>query len=298
MNRTRIAWTDFTWTVSRGCKPVSPGCVHCYAARFATRFSGKDGLYGGLAKGGKWTGNVRLVRENLHEPLRRRIPTKIFVDSMSDLFHEMVPDEFLDDVFGAMWACLYLGPGAYPGHVFQLLTKRPKRALEYLSSDRIERWARAAGNMCEDADGIYDQTYSAASKGPHPRIWLGVTAENQAMANERIPILINIPSALHFVSVEPMLEAVNLCAVPDDKTRPAEFSAKYTPLGDLGWVICGCESGHGARPFESGWAEYLRDQCIGAGVPFFLKQARDRNGNFIEMPAIDGKVWDQIPEVK
>lgn len=240
MNKTEIPWTDFTWTVSRGCYPVSDGCANCYAAKMASRFAGPGGVYEGLAKGGKWTGRVQLCPENLDEPLKRKKPARIFVNSMSDLFHPSIPNRFLADVFAVI--------ARSPRHTFQVLTKRPDRA-----------WLTCLPEI--------------------KNMWVGVTVENQAAADERIPILLDTPAAVRFISVEPMLGPINL----------------MLELGRLDWVIVGCESGPGARYCSMAWIHDIRDQCAAAGVPVFIKQARI-NGELIKMPKIDGVVYDQFPK--
>lgn len=264
-----------SWNPVRGCSPVSPGCEHCYAARIASRFSGPGNAYDGLATtGGKWTGEINIYPQLFDRPRTWRKPRTVFVNSMSDLFHENIPFEALVPIFNTIRGT--------PRHRYIILTKRPKRMAEFFA------WYSGA-------IPIKDKLLLSFR-----HMWLGVTAENQAMADERIPILINIPATLHFVSIEPMLEAIDISYMPANQS----FDGKGGPVGSkrlihaIDWVICGCESGHGARTFNVGWAEYLRDQCIGAGVPFFFKQARGPNGEFIEMPKLDFKLWDQIPEVK
>jgi protein gp37 len=311
-----IEWTDATWNPLRGCSRVSAGCQHCYAERVASRFSGPGMPYEGLihptTRG--WNGQVRLVPEVLDQPLRWRRPRRIFVNSMSDLFHESMSDENIDQVFGVMWACLY-SRYEQPGHVFQVLTKRPARMLEYLQQDRRRQWAQAAANYGGglDPDGIYDQTLYF--EGPHPRIWLGVSVENQAAADERIPLLLKAPAAVRWLSCEPLLGPVDLepwlewpdggCELPDGRyfgcagcetegrdckcpLARGTFHIEEGPPDQEGcpewmqcerrtldWVVIGGESGAGARPMHPVWARSLRDQCAAAGVPFFFKQWGD-----------------------
>lgn len=310
MQRTNIPWATHTWNVLRGCSPISEGCANCYASNFATRFAGPGKPFEGLARGGKWTGRVRFLWDERTAPLKARYVERIFVCSVSDLFHESVTDDQLDYVFGAMWACLYIGR-RHPsvGHTFMLLTKRPQRMREYLTQNRRKEIAYCAANMCEDGDGIYDQTMF--HEGPHPRIWAGVTVENQARVDERIPLLLQTPAAVRFVSVEPQLGPVDLGCLSDGSWFDREGATLFDGLrgaawwngtGDHGlgggpkldWVICGCESGPKRRPFNEDWARSLRDQCVAADVPFFYKQTY-RNGKKIEMPELDGRVWDQMP---
>jgi protein gp37 len=303
-----------TWNPTTGCSKVSPGCKHCYAETMALRLQrmGQERYKDGFA--------VRCHPEVLAAPLRRGKPTTYFVNSMSDLFHEEIPFEFVDRVYGVMWACLYLGRDAYPGHVFQVLTKRPGRRLEYLSQDRRDRWASWAvhygGGI--DPDMIHDQV--RFYKGPHPRIWEGVSVENQATADERIPHLLQTPAAVRFLSMEPLLGEVDdifrarlcpECGCSDTERtgspdRASRFCAAcgqewfidiaYEHVPRLDWIIVGCESGPNARPMNIDWARSIRDQCQAAGVPFFLKQMHV-DGKLVKMPLLDGRTWDEMPGV-
>jgi len=198
-----------------------------------------------------------------------------------------VPDEFIDSVFGVMWACLY-GRKEQDGHIFQVLTKRADRMRDYLSTDRREAWARAAvhhgGGI--DPDGLYDQTMNFG--GPHPRIWLGVSVEDQASADTRIPLLLQTPAAVRWISAEPLLGPVDLspaylpCPNAENVTMDPETGGyeccsrcDYTGISNelgIDWVVVGGESGPKARPMHPAWARGLRDQCKAAGVPFLFKQ--------------------------
>jgi protein gp37 len=186
-------------------------------------------------------------QKTLEAPLHWKAPRMIFVNSMSDLFHPDVNTEWIDDILDVMMAC--------PQHTFQVLTKRPELMDEKLYGVTLRNGCRALGG------GDY-----------LPNLWLGVSVEDQATADARIPILLKTLAAVRFVSYEPALGPVNFCAVPDSKTRPAQFSALYSPLGDLDWVIAGGESGPGARPYHPDWFRSVRDQCLEAGVSFFFKQ--------------------------
>lgn len=269
---TKIEWTDATWNPLTGCSVKSPGCKHCYAMQLAgTRLKhheSRAGLTQDTSAGPVWTGEVRLNSQWLDQPIHWSKPRMIFVCAHSDLFHEIVSDELIDMVFGIMWACLY-GRNGKPGHIFQVLTKRAARMRDYFSTDRREAWARAAVNYGGgiDPDGIWDQVMGA--EGPHPRIWLGVSVEDQKRADERIPELLATPAAVRWVSAEPLLGPVLidtlLCEIPED-----EDGAPY--LGRVDWVVVGGESGPKARPMHLSWARDLRDQCAEAGVPFLFKQ--------------------------
>lgn len=278
---TGIEWTDRTWNPVRGCTRVSEGCRNCYAERIAARFSGAAGqpFHGfaeAAASGPRWTGRVELVASALFEPLKwRRWARKfreqhgrrprVFVNSMSDLFHEGLPDEHIDDIFEVMENA--------PEIDFQVLTKRPERMREYCS----ERHCLP------------------------PNVWLGVSVEDQKTANERIPLLLQIAAAVRFVSYEPALGPVDFTdldmwqhVIPYLQRRavsqgrsPDNYPESIwvdcltgrnvgnDNIGRIDWVIAGGESGPGARPAHPDWFRAVRDQCAEAGVPFFFKQWGD-----------------------
>jgi len=272
-----IEWTDDTWNPLRGCTRVSPGCGGpgnqggCYAEKIAARFSDPGQAYHGLAvrtsKGGRWTGKVALAEHLLTRPLKWRRPRRIFVNSMSDLFHESVPDEWIDRVFAVM--------ALAPQHEFQVLTKRAARMRRYFErydaahddncADFVANAARKAGAtlmMCRDArERVLDDW-------PLPNVWLGVSVEDQGRADERIPHLLATPAAVRFLSCEPLLGPVDLGQCLPEFERIGWI----TYLDHLDWVIAGGESGPGARPMHPDWARSLRDQCAAVGVPFFFKQ--------------------------
>jgi protein gp37 len=212
--------------------------------------------YGGgeCTSGGKWNGQIRLAPERvLMEPLHTKKPHVWAI--WNDLFHEDVPVADIIRVFDVMWHC--------PQHVFMILTKRHER-MKAVMSGAI---ANAMGPGAE----------------PAPHIWLGVTAENQEMADLRIPILLQTPAAVRFVSVEPMLGPVNI------------NMALARGIGKIDWLIIGDESGPGRRVSPPGAIKSLKDQAVAAGIHVFIKQA-DINGRLVKMPALDGRVWDQVPE--
>ena len=212
----------------------------------------------------------------LSAPLRRRKPAVIGVQFMGDLFHESITDDKIDSVFGIMWACMFTGSVdvTIPGHTFLLLTKRPQRAAEYFAKDRRQEWSYAAAAHCssETCDAIYDQTYT--HDGPHPRIWLGMSVENQKY-DDRIWQLIHVPAAKRFISYEPALGPLD--------------AKRYLMTGKVHQLICGAETGPGKRAMELDWARSARDQCQDAGVPFFFKQ--DSNGRH----ELDGRRWEEMP---
>jgi protein gp37 len=241
---TRIQWTDETWNPVRGCSIVSEGCRHCYAMRQAHRFSGAGGPYEGLTRqtpsGPKWTGKIRLVPEVLDQPLRWRKPRRVFVNSMSDLFHEEVPDEFIDKVFAVM--------ARAHEHTFQILTKRPERMRGYF--ERPLQWA-------------ISQPY------PLPNVWLGISCEDQATADERIPLLLQTPAAVRFLSCEPLLGPIDLYGYLSGNGR----CFNQVGLTDaVDWVIVGGESGPGARPIDLAWVRVIVEFCRGTRTAVFVKQ--------------------------
>lgn len=265
-DKTGIEWTDATWNPVTGCAKVSAGCKHCYAERNWGRLQHLP------AYAGRAFTNVATHADRLDQPIRWAKRRMIFVNSMSDLFHPAVPDGFIDSVFGVMWACLY-GRNEQDGHIFQVLTKRADRMRDYMRADRREAWAKAAvhhgGGI--DPDGIYDQVLSF--EGPHPRIWLGVSVEDQAAADERIPMLLQTPAAVRWISAEPLLGPVSLRL-----ERLGHWNALAIKSNQpwattrLHWVVVGGESGPKARPMHPEWARGLRDQCAAAAVPFLFKQ--------------------------
>ena len=253
MGKTSIEWTDETWNPVTGCTKVSPGCRHCYAERFSERFRGVPGHPFEMGF------DLTLRPERLAQPLGWKKPRRVFVNSMSDLFHEDVPDEFIDRVFVVM--------SLAQRHTFQVLTKRAERMREYCSSP--ETLGRIVADTAEVLDGI-DSAKVAISHHEDgfqgirwPHVWLGVSVEDQKRADERIPLLLETPAAVRFVSAEPLL-------------GPVDFGAA---MDQIDWVIVGGESGPGARPMDPEWARFLREQCHAcrlsaakACIPFFMKQ--------------------------
>ena len=263
MGATGIEWTDVTWNPVTGCRKVSPGCQHCYAETFARR---------GM---GPWKGrrfeDVRTHADRLDAPLRWRKPRRVFVNSMSDLFHEDVPDDFIDRVFAVMLLARR--------HTFQVLTKRPERMRSYVRPGARLRVTVEAGRLADDGRGSLSEPIA----WPLPNVWLGVSCEDQQRAAERIPILLDTPAAVRFVSAEPLLGPIRLdwLRVKDGNlhalrgVRTDDFTSCGVPdqrTARLGWVICGGESGPGARPCAVEWVRDIRDDCTAAGVACFVKQ--------------------------
>lgn len=249
MGDTKIEWTDKTWNPIRGCSRVSEGCRNCYAERQAARFRGEGEAYGGLvrmgADGPHWTGEVAFIERNLEDPLHWRKPCRVFVNSMSDLFHEKVQDEWLNVLFSNVMEIA-------TRHTFQILTKRPERMLKYLS------WRWGDGRI------------------PMRNIWIGVSVEDQKTADERIPLLLETPAAVRFISYEPALGPIDLDSESENGLHALGCGCnecrRHGKSRGLDWVIVGGESGPGARPMHPDWARSVRDQCQAAEVPFFFKQ--------------------------
>lgn len=280
-DRTPIEWADATWNPIRGCTRVSEGCRNCYAEVMAARFS-DPGQWGhglaqriGLPGGGidhRWTGKVALVDTALDLPLRWKKPRRIFVNSTSDLFHEAVPDDWIDQIFAVM--------ALAPQHTFQVLTKRPERAREYLAhltSKVGDLWNPLASSRLLSAGDTAVRnstvdTFQTVRGWPLPNLWLGTSVEDQATANARIPHLLATPAAIRFISAEPLLGPLDLTECPRDDALLGYAPDENGDRHKLDWVIAGGESGPGARPIHPDWARSLRDQCVAAGVPFFFKQ--------------------------
>ena len=260
-DKTAIEWTDATWNPIRGCSRVSDGCRHCYAETVANRFKGEGQPYEGLiAKGGQWNGKIVEIDDLIDQPLRWRRPRRIFVNSMSDLFHENVPDDTIDRIFAVM--------AVAERHTFQVLTKRPERMRSYLSQDRRREWADWAVNLWGgvDSDALHDAIM--ADDKVLPNVWLGVSVEHQKAADERIPHLLATPAAVRWISAEPLLGPVDLDCWPETGCSRNWLDEE----GGIDWVVVGGESGPHARPMHPEWARSLRDQCAAAGVPFLFKQ--------------------------
>ena len=270
---TNIEWTDTTWNPVRGCSKVSPGCANCYAERTAARQAHSG--YAGLVRIGegspRWTGEVRLVPEKLNEPLSWRKPRRVFVNSMSDLFHEKLLEEDIARVFDVMERAQQ--------HTFQVLTKRAAHMRDFILQDVKDH----------GADEVFSDgtTLPRTPPLPLPNVWLGVSVENQAAADERIPLLLETPAAVRFLSVEPLLGPVDLRlfspfrdAILADRLGQLAGAdpgsgfvvAKTDHLPRLDWVIVGGESGPGARPCDVAWIRSVVEQCKAARVPCFVKQ--------------------------
>jgi protein gp37 len=280
---TAIEWTDATWNPVTGCTRVSPGCAHCYIERQTPmRVAHRKFARVGNAS----TTGVQLHPERLHW---KRIPRgpRIFVCSMSDLFHEDVPDEFIAQVFEVMrW---------HTSRVFQVLTKRPERARDWFAwYEQRYQWNEAqhrriyrrnalavGGRFYEEHPDWLDQHVRERYPGtwPLPNVWVGVTIENARYAS-RADVLREIPAAVRFISAEPLLG-----------------SLAALDLAEINWLICGGESGPGYRLLHLDHARELRDTCVARGVAFFFKQhggKTPKSGGKL----LDGREWCELPLVE
>lgn len=298
----KIEWTGETWNPVIGCDKVSEGCKNCYAIKTAWIRQHNPAMaekYAGVVKktaNGQlnWTGQINTSNKALLKPLQTKKATTYFVNSMSDLFHDKIPFEFIDALFAIMALCQQ--------HTFQILTKRPKRMIEY-----FERHSEA---WLADIMASYDGSNYTLPAWPLQNVWIGVSVENQKAADERIPLLVQVPAAVRFLSCEPLLGPVDLFLLYNNKTI----------MKDLHWVICGGESGKNARPMHPKWARQLKDQCRDYNIPFFYKQ----NGEYVRVPVpvpgsktilmdgeflmkagkkkagrlLDGREWNEMPMAK
>lgn len=269
-----IAWTQKTWNPIRGCSRVSEGCRFCYAETFAARFNGPGEPYEGLvtrtSNGPRWTGVVREVPEHLHDPFKWRKPQMVFVNSMSDLFHESLSDEAILRVFDVMRQADH--------HVFQILTKRPERMRDFCQRVRFEGMRESRIWLADTADGPGYRLMGGNGCSGMPWVWLGVSVEDQAAADKRIPLLLQTPAAVRWISAEPLLGPVDLSHY-FFKDRHGNYPFPYleekhrTKWVDLlDWIVVGGESGPGSRPFNTLWAQQIIRQCREAGVAVFVKQ--------------------------
>lgn len=255
-DKTGIEWCDATWNPVTGCAKVSQGCKHCYAETVADRFwPTQYKTENGQPR--KFT-DVWTHPDRLDQPLRWTRPRRIFVNSMSDLFHEDVPTDFITEVFAVM--------ALAPRHTFQVLTKRPERMLEWMRPvGQVYRADFVRSRMARilDTTGPKMPPYV----WPLPNVWMGVSVEDQKTADERVPLLLQASAAIKFVSYEPALGPVNF--IP--KSPPA-YRAWLEPGRGIDWVIAGGESGPGARAPHPSWFTSVRDQCAKTGVAYLFKQ--------------------------
>ena len=295
---TRIEWTrgddgtpGASWNPVTGCTKVSAGCEHCYAERLAERFRGVAGhpYEQGF--------DLRLWPERLAIPLRWRKSKRIFVNSMSDLFHAGVPEAFIEDVFAVM--------AAAPRHVFLVLTKRPQRLQRTVASKAFSSAVATKVRRLHHRHRMLGDEHPSWPGWPLPNVWLGVSVESQEVTH-RIDWLVRTPAAVRFLSCEPLLGPLDLEPWLWDGPLPPVGGGRWegddagpawagrNPCPDLGWVIAGGESGPGFRRVDPDWVRDLRDQCVQARVPFFWKQwggLRPTDGG----RELDGRTWDEFP---
>jgi protein gp37 len=295
----KIGWCDTTWNPVVGCSKVSAGCDNCYAKAMLNRFPELSGVgYGsGDGMGIGWDEKAHFFPKKLKIPFQWKKPRRIFVCSMGDLFHESVTNEQIAAVFGVIAAC--------PQHQFLVLTKRQGRALEiFIESEYTDDSPEAFRQMIAEHMSFsqpgecihnfisdmgfkweseqvgdygriellgYSDFYAKDIHWPLPNLWLGVSVEDQKTADERIPLLLQIPAAKRFVSYEPALGPVNIGIASFDG------SESFSRIGGLSLVITGSETGPHKRPMDLDWARSVRDQCKASNVPFWFK--KDSQGN-------------------
>jgi protein gp37 len=270
---TTIEWTDRTWNPVTGCTKVSPGCDGCYAETIAHRFAGSKAFPNGF--------DVTLHEDRVDAPFRWKKPSRVFVNSMSDLFHQDVPDLVITHVFDAM--------EANPQHTFQVLTKRHARMRSFVQHREAQRREYAAKFDECPTEAMRNSPAAkwarARAAKPPANIWLGVSVENQKWADIRIPALLETPAAVRFLSCEPLLGPIWMadyarqpcrCCVGEGHDEGCagcdDDGCDGGHVQALHWVIVGGESGPKARAMHPDWARSLRDQCEQESVPFFFKQ--------------------------
>lgn len=268
----KIEWTDATWNPVIGCSRISPECNRCYAAEAARsprlqQFPQYQGVE-------EWDGTVNFAENQLSKPLGWRKPKRIFVCSMSDLFHENVPDEWRDRVFAVAAIAAH--------HTYQILTKRTARMVEYFAQpDLGKRWAKIIEEELMSSPCIGHLLDALEEDWLLDNVWLGTTMGCQQSVRDRLPLITQLSEKgwTTFISAEPLLERIDL---------------GFGTGCHVDWVITGAESGSGARLMDENWVRYLRDQCNEAGVAFFYKQDF-KKGKKITLPELDGKQWAEFP---
>ena len=268
-----IEWTDITWNWLVGCSRISQECDNCYAAVAAAsprlqQFPQYQGVE-------RWDGTVSFVESQLHKPLGMRNSKRIFTCSMSDVFHENVPDEWRDRAFAVMAIAAH--------HTYQILTKRTQRMVDYFAQpDLGKRWAKIIEEELMSSPCI-GHLLDALEEDPLlDNVWLGTTAGTQKSVCDRLPLMTTLTDRgwTTFVSAEPLLEQLNM--------------GFGFPGYRVSQIIAGAESGRGARPMNEDWVRSLRDQCVANNVAFFYKQ-NFYKGKKISLPELDGKQWTEFP---
>lgn len=317
---TKIEWTHHpgfkgeTWNPVVGCTKVSQGCKFCYAETLHDRrhkaFVAGAKLPQQYAEPFK---QVQLLPERHELPLRWKNPRSVFVNSLSDLFHEDVPQGFIDAVFAVM--------ALRPEHRFMVLTKRHREMRDYLTDAAVRERVSEVAESLIDMHGTRQEKWDLNRRRhaisptlktwPLPNVWLGVSVEDQKAAASRVPVLAETPAAVRFLSCEPLLGPLEFTVtlrggdqhgygtVRHDlltgyKWMWDGFEVPLEPTGPIHWVIAGAESGTGARPMDEDWVRGIRDACTLENVPFFYKQNADK-GRKLSLPELDGRRWADLP---
>lgn len=247
-SKSKIEWTQASWNPLVGCTKVSEGCRNCYAIRFSHRMSTTVPSYFGITKkiNGKpeWSDKIRVDRNKLRQPLTWKRARMIFVNSMSDMFHERVDDLNIAEIFAIM--------ATESRHTFQILTKRPQRMATLLTDEPFKKSVETL---------LHNWGYSLKLDNVWPlrNVWVGASVENGKSAIERVPYLLMTPAAIRWISAEPLLGRITNCSLG-------------VKLRGIQWIVAGGETGPNARPAHPDWFRALRDLCVSSGVPFFFKQ--------------------------
>ena len=288
MNKTNISWTKYTWNPITGCTPISDGCKNCYAKIVHERFN--DTLFN----------EIMMHPDRLIEPIKTRKPTLVFVGSMTDIFHEDIPTEWIDEVFHSMMRSIHV--------TFQILTKRPQRMKEYIDGlledgiiriastpmeprltasevGFVRKWEKTFlwhGRCFDDiaSEFIYGK-HGVDIKHPFHNIWFGVTAENQKQADIRIPILLDTKVTNRFLSIEPLIDEVDISKYLDEKQLLDTYfyenevqKTKQAIFNKIDWVIVGGETGAKSRTrnMQPIWVDKIFNDCKRNETKFFFKQ--------------------------
>jgi protein gp37 len=298
---TKIEWADATWNPTKGCTICAPGCKNCYAMKMAHRLQAMgqkpyQGLTHKVNGHAVWTGKITLDHAALTIPLHKKKPTTYFVNSMSDLFHDGVPLEFVVEVFARMWAAQW--------HKYIILTKRPERMALMLNWEGFwQQVAQTAWQTLHESEPAKAELVTVAdiwsdlSGHRLPHVILGTSISTQADADANLPHLLGTPAYTRIVSAEPLLEAVGLAYAahpecqheegylePDTNALVCKKCENETDIGVDG-VIVGGESGPGARPCNVEWIRSIVMECQAAGVSVFVKQLGAN-------PVMDGKPYN------
>lgn len=279
---TRIEWTETTWNPNTGCDRVSPGCDNCYALSLSGRLKAmgqaKYQTDGDPRTSGPGFG-VAMHWDVVDQPLSWRRPQTIFVNSMSDLSHPRITDEFIAAVFAVMAVASW--------HRYQILTKRPRRFRALLGKssfrEQVAEGIESRGGEHKLAHAVH---VGDPAVWPLRSVWLGISAEDDSRTRERLPLLADTPAALRFVSAEPLLDNISSALQEERGDGPL--------IAQMDWVIVGGESGPDHRPMRASWARAVRDVCLAARVPLFFKQWGGRTPK-AGGRELDGRTWDEMP---